>query len=763
MSRYRVLVSVALTLSAALWASACGDGITEPTPSEPPGVTTLAVTPATVPTPSEPPGVTTLTVTPATVPTPSEPPGVTTLTVTPATVELSVLGETTQLAAAVRDQSGRVMAGIAVTWSSSAVSVATVDALGLVAAVGNGAATITANAGSASGTARVAVAQEVRAVTVSPAADTVVVGDTLRLAAEAVDANGHVVQGAELLWAAGDTLVAVVDDAGLVTGIGAGDVKVTATAAGIAGRADLTVLDPAPTTVGVTPDTVALTALGQSEQLAAEVRDQSGRVMAGTAVTWSSSAVSVATVDASGLVAAVGNGAATITANAGGASATAVVRVIQSPDSVAVSPAEVTVAALGDALRLAAEAFDSNGHTVAGAEFSWQSSDDAVATVHESGLVTAVGNGTAVVTAASGAARGTATVVVAQTIAAVRVQPARLGPAQAGKQGARIVAAALDSGGSPVAGAAYRWSIDRRSGWVHPPEGTTSVSGLFRTTWVAGWPGEGTLSVTVENEFSRVTRELATLSTIPANPPAGAAYIEIRNSHRPSAGYSIDMTPLAEPPGTYFAAISWDGGYTGLQRGGDLYDRQLQFSVWDTPRHGDAELIDNASDVVCTAFGGEGTGVKCALDYPWKLGSTYRFEVTAEEMNGGSAITLHVTDLAAGSRRFVGTIRFARSARFLGFAMFVEDFVVRAPHCLTREARSAAIRRPMAWINGAWVAIDDMALGYLGTIPDDPNNPGTPGCANFAVRKHAAGLELVIGGEMAHSPYAPRSYTVPTN
>ena len=42
--------------------------------------------------------------------------------------------------------------------------------------------------------------QQVAAVAVSPAVDTVVVGDPLRLAAEATDANGHSVAGAGFGW-----------------------------------------------------------------------------------------------------------------------------------------------------------------------------------------------------------------------------------------------------------------------------------------------------------------------------------------------------------------------------------------------------------------------------------------------------------------------------------------------------------------------------------------------------------------------------------
>ena len=82
----------------------------------------------------------------------------TTVTVRPATAELTALGATVQLTAEVRDQNSRVMAGAAVTWTSSASAVATVDASGLVTGVAGGVATITASAGSAQGTAAITVA-----------------------------------------------------------------------------------------------------------------------------------------------------------------------------------------------------------------------------------------------------------------------------------------------------------------------------------------------------------------------------------------------------------------------------------------------------------------------------------------------------------------------------------------------------------------------------------------------------------------------------
>ncbi len=206
MSRQRHFIVLTAAMATVAWAAACGDGATEP-PAPPP-----------------------------------DPPRPTTVTVTPATAGLTALGETVQLRAEVRDQNGQAMAGASLSWASSNTAVATVSAAGLVTAAGKGTATITATAGGVSGTAGVTVEQIVRAVAVAPAADTLVAGDTLRLTAEATDANGHAVGGAEFAWASGDTAVAVVDATGLVTGVGAGEVEITATSSGVTGRATLVVV-----------------------------------------------------------------------------------------------------------------------------------------------------------------------------------------------------------------------------------------------------------------------------------------------------------------------------------------------------------------------------------------------------------------------------------------------------------------------------------------------------------------------------------------
>ena len=177
---------------------------------------------------------------------PAEPARPTTVTITPATAELTALGATVQLSARVLDQNGQAMVGANVTWASSNAAVATVSFDGLVTAVAIGATTIAATAGTASGEAAVTVIQSPISVVVSPSADTVPAGDTLRLVAEAFDENEHRIESAEFTWSSSDSSVATVDGSGLVRGVTEGAASVTASAASAQGTARITVTRPPP-------------------------------------------------------------------------------------------------------------------------------------------------------------------------------------------------------------------------------------------------------------------------------------------------------------------------------------------------------------------------------------------------------------------------------------------------------------------------------------------------------------------------------------
>ena len=256
---------------------------------------------------------------------------------------------------------------------------------------------------------------------------------------------------------------------------------------------------PRPTTVTVSPATARLVSLGATVQLSAEVRDQKGNAMTGTAVTWTSSDAAVATVDASGLATAAGEGTAVVTASAGSVSGTAAVTVEQVPAEVVLEPASHAFVALGDTIRLSAEALDANGNVVAGAEVAWSSGDTLVATVDGTGLATAVGEGEAQVTAMSGPASASASVRVTQLIGSVTVSPATDTLVAFGDT-LRLVPEAFDANGHPVEGGSFTWASS--DGSVARVDGsglvTAVAEGMAYITATAG-EASGTAEITVAN------------------------------------------------------------------------------------------------------------------------------------------------------------------------------------------------------------------------------------------------------------------------
>lgn len=177
------------------------------------------------------------------------------------------------------------------------------------------------------------------------------------------------------------------------------------------------VLNPgAPTyTVQVQQAAVALS-VGGSLSLTVTVRDQSGNVAAGVTPTFDSDDPTIATVDANGKVTGVAVGSANVTVSVNGGSVVVPVTVsMPASPNLVVNPVALSTNALG------AIAPQLTYTTNLGGTPTWSSSDPSVATVDAAGNVTAVGNGTATVTAAIGATSTPVAVTVDQRASFVRV------------------------------------------------------------------------------------------------------------------------------------------------------------------------------------------------------------------------------------------------------------------------------------------------------------------------------------------------------
>ena len=162
----------------------------------------------------------------------------------------------------------------------------------------------------------------------------------------------------------------------------------------------------------ISPAADTLVALGLTQPLSVTARDANNNEIAGPEVTWGSSNPSIVSVNSSGLATAVRSGTATITASAGGQTATASVTVRPVVVAVSVTPANATITAAGGRQQFTAQATDTNGNPVTGRVITWDASAPNVAALSPSGLATGVGNGAALINATVDGMTGTAALTV---------------------------------------------------------------------------------------------------------------------------------------------------------------------------------------------------------------------------------------------------------------------------------------------------------------------------------------------------------------
>lgn len=153
-------------------------------------------------------------------------------------------------------------------------------------------------------------------------------------------------------------------------------------------------------------------AVGGSLQYTAEALDRNGQTLSGQSFTWSSSAPSVASVDAAGTVTGVGEGAADISAAVGPITGTRPIQVLPPPvATVEVSPEEMELQR-GEERTLEVALRDADGQLLEGRTITFSSSATGVASVTSGGVVRGVGMGTATIRARSEGKEGFTLVTV---------------------------------------------------------------------------------------------------------------------------------------------------------------------------------------------------------------------------------------------------------------------------------------------------------------------------------------------------------------
>ncbi len=361
-------------------------------------------------------------------------------------------------------------AQVAGTWTSSDTAVATIAATGggggrravvTGVAAGTTSITVTYQGLTDSATLTVTAAPTLVGLTVTPASPaSILVGATQQFQATAVFSNGTTttVTGTAS-WTTSDGNIASVSSGGggpggggpggggrgLATGIGAGTATITATYNGFTASASLTVRNPTPTGLLVTPSAASIVVNGTQQFVAVVTLDDGTTQTVTNATSWTTSNGAMASITTGGgggpgggggrgLATGIAAGTVTVTATYGGFTATASLTVsAATPTALVVTPAAPSVQVGLTQAFVATLIYSDNTTAVVTAQASWSSSDASVATITNAGggpggggrgTATAIASGTATITATYGGLSGTATLTVTDPpLAYVQVTP----------------------------------------------------------------------------------------------------------------------------------------------------------------------------------------------------------------------------------------------------------------------------------------------------------------------------------------------------
>ncbi|HEY0928588.1 MAG TPA: Ig-like domain-containing protein [Gemmatimonas sp.] len=334
--------------------------------------------------------------------------------ITPTTASV-VVGATTTLTAVARDAQNNTLTGRTITYASSAATIATVSATGVVTGVAAGSATITATSEGKNATAEITVTPvPVASISITPTSDTLVAGDTATFVAAVRDAQNNVLTGRLINFTSSATNIATVSANGLVTAVAAGTARIMAASEGRTVEATILVtprvIPVATVTVARLVDTLLV---GDSVTFTATARDAQNNVLTGRTFTWTSATGTVATISNSGLVRGIAAGTSVISATSEGktGTATVVVRPRVQPVAVTIDVPLDTIEAY-EVRQLQGAVRDSAGRVLSGFPITWTSSNAAVATIDSTGRITGVDRGTVTITARHAALSATVTRVV---------------------------------------------------------------------------------------------------------------------------------------------------------------------------------------------------------------------------------------------------------------------------------------------------------------------------------------------------------------
>ncbi len=287
------------------------------------------------------------------------------------------------------------------------------------------------------------------------------------------------------------------------------------------------------------------------------------------------------------------------------------------------------------------------------------------------------------------------------------------------------------------------------SGWVFPDSPVTDANGYASAWWVAGTAQNQSLNVSMQQTDGVIKSANITGTAYPHSTRSDSIYV---NWSTPAwEQFKVDVTPRTWEPTTYYMAMGFDGGYTGIQ------STQTIFSLWDV--NGVSPTVVDKGISTCSNFGGEGTGIKCEAPFNPKVNVAYRFELqTAVVVAGKQDYTMYFTDLSTNVKKKLATLRMPVIKQQKGANGFVEDWYTEGTSCLNAAARSVTYSNVSYFdaASKAWVAVNSATGDAVYT----PNHNEI--CSNYKF-DYANGVFNLSSGGMnvgypLNLPGGPKSY-----
>lgn len=215
-----------------------------------------------------------------------------------------------------------------------------------------------------------------------------------------------------IIWKSNDSQIATIDSNGIVTGINFGSTTIEATnSSGKTAICNVSVYENI-TSISLSSENITLDLTQKPEQHIYAYSNNDINISSN--VTWQSSNEEIATISDNGKLVAKQNGSCTITASIDSLYKEATVIVQTSPESISLSDKALKLIVNGSNSKQLTTTILPNS-TTANQNVTWQSSNEDIATVSDSGVVHAISNGTTTITATTENGKSSSCEIAVQT------------------------------------------------------------------------------------------------------------------------------------------------------------------------------------------------------------------------------------------------------------------------------------------------------------------------------------------------------------